>query len=165
MRARALAACVLAAAGLMLAACGFTPLYGQPGVNPGLSAIVVEAPDGRAAYLLRERLDDALARDRRSAPAYRLIFTLAETRIPRGLGPDNAASRYEHVLDVDWRLSAVGSGEVLTSGKTNVLVTYGAADAPYAGIAAQQDGQSRAAAEAAGRIRLELAQYFAARAR
>ena len=55
-----------------LASCGFTPLYATPGVVSGLSAIDVEAPDGRIAYLMRERLDDAFARDRGVPAAYRL---------------------------------------------------------------------------------------------
>ena len=118
------------------------------------------APDGRTAYLLREELDDVLGHARDAPAAYRLAFDLVESRVPRGLGPDNAASRYELSVQVDWRLLAA-AGEELQSGQTTVLVTYGAADAPYAGVAAQQDGQERAAAEAARRIRLDLAQFFA----
>ena len=148
----------LAAAGL--AGCGFTPLYAEQGVTGGLAHIAVEAPDGRTAYLLREELDDVLGHARADTPAYRLVFDLVESRVPRGLGPDNAASRYELSVQVDWKLLAA-AGQELETGRTMVLVTYGAADAPYAGIAAQQDGQERAAAEAARRIRLDLAQYFA----
>jgi hypothetical protein len=40
-------------------------------------------------------------------------------------------------------------------------VTYDAADQPYAAIAAQQDAQDRAAAEAARRIQLDLAAWLA----
>ena len=143
-----------------LSACGFTPLYAEQGVTGGLSHIAVDAPDGRTAYLLREELDDVLGHDGDAAPAYRLTFELTENRVPRGLGPDNAASRYELSVQVDWKLLAA-AGEELQTGRTTVLASYGAADPPYAGIAAQQDGQERAAAEAARRIRLDLAQYFA----
>ena len=44
---------------------------------------------------------------------------------------------------------------------TPISVSYNAVNDPYAGIVAQQDGQKRAAGEAAQRIRLELATYFA----
>lgn len=154
-------AAILAAACLPLVACGFTPLYATDGVSPGLSAISVEAPDGRTAYLLRERLDDALGRNPGAAAAYRLSFTYAETRDPRGLGPDNAASRYELNLTVDYTLTRISDGEAVKAGQEKVLITYDAVSDPYAGIAAQQDGQERAAAEAARRIRLDLAEYFA----
>jgi LPS-assembly lipoprotein len=130
-----------------------------------MSRVEVVAPDGRTAFLLREQLDDALAFNRLTPPAYRLNYALVEERIPRGLGADNAASRYELNLRVNWTLTDLSNGAQLRQGRTDVLVTYGAADPPYAGIAAQENGQQRAAAEAARRIRLELAQYFAARAR
>lgn len=162
---RAFRIVVLGLAALTLSACGFTPLYSETGVVGGLSRVEVVAPDGRTAYLLRERLDDDLAHDRAAAPAYRLNYTLDEVRTPRGLGPDNAASRYELNVQVNWVLSDAVSNAELRKGVTSVLVTYGAADAPYAGVAAQENGQERAAAEAARRIRLELAQYFAAKAR
>ena len=144
-----------------LGGCGFTPLYATPGVSSGLSAISVEAPDGRTAYLLRERLDDSLGRNRSIPPAYRLTFTLAEQRNARGLGRDNAASRYELNVTVDYTLIALSTGQEVKTGQQQVLVTYDAVDAPYAGIAAQQDGQVRAAAEAARRIRIDLAEHFA----
>lgn len=150
---------------LGLSACGFTPLYAKYGVATGLSQVDVVAHDGRTAYLLRERLNDALGRDPAQPPAYRLDYDLQEVRIPRGLGPDNAASRYELNVRVDWKLTDLATGQQARGGRTDVMVTYGAADPPYAGVAAQQDGQERAAAEAARRIRLELAQFFAARAR
>jgi LPS-assembly lipoprotein len=149
---------------LALTGCGFTPLYAENGVVPGLSRVQVVAPDGRTSYLLREQLDDNLAHDRTAPPAYKLNYDLTEARIPRGLGPDNAASRYELNVRVDWKLTDLANGSELRKGRTEVLVTYGAADPPYAGIAAQENGQERAAAEAARRIRLDLAQYFAARA-
>jgi LPS-assembly lipoprotein len=153
------AAALVVVAGL--AGCtGFSPLYAEKGVAGGIAHIAVEAPNGRTAYLIRESLDDAFGKNRDEAPAYKLTFTLEESRTPRGLGPDNAASRYELNLLVDWQLSAA-AGAVVKVGRTEVLTTYGAADSPYAGVAAQQDGQERAATEAARRIRLEIAQYFA----
>jgi LPS-assembly lipoprotein len=79
---------------LPLAACGFTPLYATPGVAPGLSSIEVEAPKGRVGELLREELDDALARKVGERPAYRLHLTYSTSRVGRGLREDNVVSRY-----------------------------------------------------------------------
>lgn len=149
---------------LTLGGCGFTPLYGPGGVTAGLSRIEVKAPDGRIAYLLRERLEDALLPQASGRPLYRLDFTITERRDPRGLGPDDAASRYELTAVVDYKLTELATGAVLHSGVETVLMSYDAVDAPYAGVAAQQNSQERAAAEAARRIRLNLAEYFAGRA-
>jgi len=71
---------------LGVSGCGFTPLYGTPGVAAGLTAIQVSVPEGRVGSLLREHLDDALARNGAAAPAYRLATVLAEQRFPRGFG-------------------------------------------------------------------------------
>lgn len=147
-----------------LAGCaGFAPLYGDSATVSGLSTIDVVAPQGRTGYLLREALDDALGHDPKASNVYRLTYTLEELRNPRGLGADNAASRYELSLKVTWRLTEIASAKTLKDGETEVIITYGAIDAPYAGIAAQNAGQERAANEAAQRIRLDLAEYFATR--
>jgi LPS-assembly lipoprotein len=163
MNPRRLLAVVSVAAGLALAGCGFTPLYAPGGVNAGLSHIEVDAPDGRTAYLLHERLDDALLPEQGARPLYRLGFTVTERRDPRGLGPDDAASRYELTIVVAYTLTEIATGAELHKGEETVLISYDAVDAPYAGIAAQQNSQERAAAEAARRIRLNLAEYFAGR--
>ena len=148
---------------LSLSACGFTPLYASPGVSPGMSAIAIEAPRGRAAYLLRESLDDALGHDASKPAAYRLKITVEERRFARGLRIDNVANRYELQVKVGYSLIDAQTRSVLMTGIAPVAVTYDSADAPYGGISAQQDGQKRAADEAAQQIRIDMARFFATR--
>lgn len=157
-------ATLIAAFALVLAACGFTPLYGPQTVTKGLGAIEVVAPDGRAGYLLREQLDDALARDVNVLPAYKLTYTVNETRYARGVRVDNVANRYELRLTAYWTLADTKTGRPVRTGSTYATATYDSADQPYAAIAAQQDGQERAAAEVARKIQLELAAWFAGKA-
>ncbi len=149
---------------LTLAACGFTPLYGDTlQVAPALSSIDVDAPATRTGQLLREELDDELASA--SAPArYRLMLDVSERRYPRGLRVDDTANRYETRVTVGYQLIDASDRRVLVRSSRPVFVTYDVADAPYAGIAAGQDGQERAASEAARLIRLDLARFFAGRA-
>jgi len=54
-----------------------------------------------------------------------------------------------------WILTPTGGGPA-TSGVQTVTVTYASADQPFAAIAAQQDGEERAADELARLIRLDL---------
>ncbi|HEX5379270.1 MAG TPA: LPS assembly lipoprotein LptE [Phenylobacterium sp.] len=152
---------VLAVAGPLLAACGFTPLYGTPGVTRSLAAIQVSTPEGRTGELLREHLNDVLAHNSGAAPAYRMNVSLGEQRYPRGVRVDNVATRYEYVLVVAYSLNEAVSGAVAKTGRVRVEVTYDSADQPYASVAAQQDAQDRAAGEAARRIELELAAWLA----
>ena len=165
MLSRMLPAALIAVSALSLAACGFTPLYGPEMVTKGLGAIEVVAPEGRAGYLLREKLDDALARDVNVLPSYRLTYVVKETRYARGVRVDNVANRYELNYAVDWRLLDAKTGLVARAGSASAAVTYDSADQPYASIAAQQDSQERAAAEVARKIQLDLAAWLAGRAK
>ncbi|WP_395673693.1 LPS assembly lipoprotein LptE [Phenylobacterium sp.] len=149
----------LASAGL--AGCGFTPLYGDPSVVSNLAAIDIVASEGRTGYLIRQHLDDAFAKNRGAAPAYRMDVSVAEARYPRGVRIDNVATRYEYVLEATYRLTSLPSGAQAKRGRVRVALTYDSADQPYASIAAQQDAQDRAASEAARRIQLELAVWLA----
>ena len=154
----------LAAAALVLSACGFAPLYGAAAVPGGLGAIEVVAPEGRAGYLVREQLDDALVRDANVLPAYRLVYEVKEKRFARGVRVDNVANRYELNMTVSWRLLDAATGAEARKGVTMASVTFDSADQPYAAVAAQQDGQERAASEIARKIQLDLAAWLAGKA-
>jgi LPS-assembly lipoprotein len=151
----------LAAAGLALSGCGFTPLYGAPGVIPKLAAIEVIQPPQRSGYLISQHLEDAFARDHSAQAQYSMRLSLAEARYPRGIRTDNVATRYEYVLTADYTLASLPGGDIAKKGRVRVEVTYDSADQPYASIAAEQDAEDRAAAEAARRIQLELAAWMA----
>lgn len=153
---------ILAALALpALAGCGFTPLYAEPGVTPALAHVEVITPEGRTGHLLAEDLQDNLATDRASPPKYRLALALEEKRYARDLSAKKMATWYELSLRVSYSLIDIQSGQTITAGVTPVNVSYNAVNDPYAGIVAQQDGQKRAAAEAAQRIRIELGSWFA----
>jgi LPS-assembly lipoprotein len=157
----ALVAAALAAAAAGLSGCGFAPLYAEPGVVANLAAVDVVAPQGRAGFLIREHLDDALARNRDATPAYRMNLIIHQTRVPRGVRIDNVATRYEYVLTASYVLTSVPTGAVAKRGSVRVELTYDSADQPYQAIAAQQDAEDRAAEEAARRIQVELAAWLA----
>lgn len=153
-------ASLVALIGLALAGCGFTPLYGEAGVGSSLSRVAVATQDDRLGYRLREQLEDALGRDAAQAPLWRLATTVEQSRRPLGRRVDDTATRYELTVRGAWTLTPVGGGSPF-SGVETVTTTYAAADQPYAAIAAQQDGEERAAAELARMIRLELMRALA----
>ena len=146
---------LVAIAGLMLAGCGFTPMYGDAGGGAGLSRIVVTTQDDRLGYRVREQLEDALGHDASQAPLWRLQTVVEQSRRPLGRRIDDTATRYELTVRGAWTLTPAAGGLPL-SGVETVTTTYAAADQPYAAIAAQQDGEERAAAELARMIRLDL---------
>jgi LPS-assembly lipoprotein len=150
------------AATLGLSGCGgFTPLYATPGVTGNLQAVDITTPQNRLGFLLREQLNDQLSRKLDQPTRYRLDLTAEEIRTARGLRVSNVASDFELTLRVGYKLVETGgSARTLVSGVAPVTVFYVSADAPYAGIAAQQDAQERAANQAAIQIRLDLSRYF-----
>lgn len=138
-----------------LSACGFTPLYGDAGAGASLSRIAVSTQDDRLGYRVREQLEDALGRDGSQTPLWRLETVIDQSRRPLGRRIDDTAARYELTVRGAWTLTPADGGSPI-SGVETVTTTYASADQPYAAIAAQQDGEERAAAELARRIRLEL---------
>ena len=147
---------------VVLSACGFTPMYADPAVGSPLRRIAVSTQDDRLGYRLREQLEDALAWDRGSTPLYRLTTRVEQNRRSLGRRIDDTATRYELTVKATWTLTPAAGGEPV-SGTETVTTTYAAADQPYAAIAAQQDGEERAAAELARLIRLDLMQALAGR--
>jgi len=146
----------------LLAACtGFQPLYAMPNVTPALRSVDVVPPQGRVGFLMREQLNDELARDFGVPARYRLVLTVTENRIPRGIRINNVASEFELDLRVNYDQIENSTGQSLLKGAAPVTVFYAATEAPYAGIAAQQDAQERAAGQAAVQIRLDLSRRFA----
>jgi LPS-assembly lipoprotein len=146
-----------------LGSCGFTPMYATPGVSAGLSAIDVKAPQGRVGFLLRQYLDDALGHDKLAPPQWRMEMTIDQTRDPRGLTLQDVAERYVLGITVSYKLIDAVTGKVVHTGKVASQVSYDAADAPYAGIAARQDSQQRAASDAAQKIQIQLAAWMVSR--
>lgn len=152
-----LAVLATVAGSLALSACGFTPLYAEPAVGSSLRRIVVTTQDDRLGYRLREQLEDALAWDRSATPLYRLTTQVEQNRRSLGRRIDDTATRYELTVKATWTLTPASGGAPITGTET-VTTTYAAADQPYAAIAAQQDGEERAASELARLIRLDLMQ-------
>ncbi len=156
----ALALALVSAMGL--SACGFTPLYGDAGSGSSLSRIAVTTQDDRLGYRVREQLEDALGRDGSQAPLWRLQTAIEQSRKPLGRRIDDTATRYELTVRGAWTLTP-SSGGAAIAGVETVTTTYAAADQPYAAIAAQQDGEERAAAELARLIRLDILRALSAR--
>ena len=146
-----------------LAGCGFTPLYAASGVTGGLSSIALYTPDNRTGFMLKQSLQDELATNPSGASLYRLDCAIAERRAPRGVRVNNVANRYEIDLTVSYELRENVSQKVVLKGSAPVIVTYDSSDPPYAGVQAAQDGNSRAAQQAAIQIRLALSRFFAGR--
>lgn len=158
---------------IALSACGFRPLYGRLGANPGAQRIfasvyVEPIVAERVGYQLRNSIIDLLdARDNARNAIYRLRITLVEKR--NGIAVQNeiiagqsstTVTRYNYTLTAKYALVNATTNDVVTSGEESTLSAYNVTTS-YATLIAAQDAQSRAAEDIAYRIRLDLGVYFA----
>lgn len=153
--------------GLLLAGCGFQPLYGtidsKTSVGMALSEVYVDPIPERVGYELRNNLLDLFnATGRADTAAYRLKLYLTGNEDAVVLQPNTAITRYNFTLRAHYDLIPKGGTESVKSGDVTAFAAYNVAAAPflYATVTAQRDAQNRAAGDIAERIRVELAVYL-----
>ncbi len=150
---------VFAMLSVLLAACGFQPMYGGR-MAPQMAAIYVEPIPEREGYELRNTLIDILNSDgSQTGKRYRLQVTLRESSQGIALQNDATITRYNNTLEASYVLSDA-KGTVLTQGAEKELSAYNVAQSPYATLVAEQDANKRAAQDIAERIRLSLGAWF-----
>jgi len=149
---------------LSLAACGFQPLYGLGGssnVITGLSSIQVAPANDRIGQLLTNELKRLLnPLNNPSRPSYRLLIKVTESTRSLAVKKTALATRTNLNARVTYRLKSIGSGQVITSGRNRIDVSYNIYSAEYATVAAEKDARNRALKELAQDIRLQLGAFF-----
>ncbi len=155
---------VLMAMAVVLAGCGFRPLYGSsPGnasVSAELAAVVIPEASDRTGQLIRNELIST-TKAGTGGTKYTLTLTVEQStpgvikkRLP-------AVTRQAVNLNVAYELMDRSSGTVVTSGKTFSTVSFDVIRQPFADMQAETDATERAALEVASDIRTRLAAYFA----
>ena len=147
---------------LVLAGCGFHPLYGGK-MEPELASIYVEPLAERDGYELRNQLIDLLGSDGRDVgKAYHLKLTLNQVSNGVTLQNDATITRYNDTLTATYVLTDAKGTEV-TRGIQTSLSTFNVSNSPYSTLAVQQDSDRRAADDLADRIRMDLGVFFSRR--
>jgi len=152
---------------VVLAACGFQPLYGDAGagnnIGNTLSTVYVEQISDRVGYELRNDLLDRLdATGNPSTSRFRLKLFLTEKEDPIVFQPNTNITRYNYTLTAHYDLMPTAGTETVKSGDVTAFAAYNVAASPflYSTVAAQRDAKNRAANEIAERIKTELAVYL-----
>ncbi len=149
-----------AASGLMLAGCGFEPVYGNGGTAARfLDQVTVDAPTDNRNYLLTRELEDRLGRNLNGA--YGLSVSLKTSQQSAGRTITGATSRYDVIGEATFALRDMATGEVLTSGKTRNYVGYSATGSTVATVASQEDATERLMVILADQIVANLLAYAA----
>lgn len=140
---------------LLVAACGFQPMY-DTSRGPVIGPVEIAEIEGKAGHVLRTELDRMLAVEANGGPTSLLEITLTERVIPLGIRVDESATRAEIRLVANYVLTPPNDGAVLRGTVTSVA-NYDIPTAAFGEIAAQDDARERAAEILAQRFRAELA--------
>lgn len=156
---------------LGLSGCGFRPLYGRYGADPGAAGIfasiyVPPIADDEAGYNLRNTLIDLLqSRPDAAGARYQLTITLVQSRQGVAIQPNATITRYNYQLNATYQLYDLKQGKDITSGTEEALSAYNvppsSATSLYSTLMARRDAQRRAAEDIAQRIRMDLGVFFA----
>jgi LPS-assembly lipoprotein len=164
------ALCALFAASL-LAACGYTPLYGSMSGSGHGNAKITEAmkgldvpqiPGGGLIGLdVRNGLLDNMGIDGNPVkPAQRLEVTLTPSLGGLLVQPDAAITRYNYTLLGAYRLVDTKDGHVLTEGHVYGQSAYNVVTSEYATVVARRDAERRAAQNVSTELATRIALYY-----
>ncbi len=148
---------LIASLTLLLAACGFQPMYAQPQGANAIGPVAVSEIDGKAGHVLRIELNRILAVENDGSAPMDLRITLVEQVTPLGIRRDESATRAELRLTANYVLTPPQPGARVMRGSVFTVVTYDIPTAAFGEISAQDDARERAAETMAQRFRSELA--------
>ncbi len=127
---------------LLLAACGFQPVYGPGGTGTALkNSVQVDAPDDAFTYTLVREIETRLGRP--NAPRYALALAVATHEEGLAIDAADNTTRYNLIGSADFALRNLGSGQIETSGKVENFTGYSATGSTVATLAAERDAQIR----------------------
>lgn len=175
---------VAVAAALVLAGCGWRPLYERPSASPTSGGVSTELAkisidpvvpesnldpltgssdalyDSRAAQLLQNYLKDALNPYGPPGPAaYHLAIQLKQqTRAAAALG-NGTATREDLIMTAEYQLNDEKGQPVLTD-IANIVTSYDILREPFSDLSSRRDAQQRAAQQIAQFIQTRLAVFL-----
>jgi LPS-assembly lipoprotein len=140
---------------LVLAACGFSPVYAPGGTASALRGKVeVAVPDSVDSYLLVQNLEERLGRP--AQPDYKLALALAVVAQGQAVTAENETTRYSLVGRIDYQLIDITSDEVISEGSVDNFTGYSATGSTVETLASERDARQRLMVILADQITTQL---------
>lgn len=152
---------VMAGACLMLAACGFQPLYAGSAAATLENLTVSVTGDERLAYLTETALIERTGRG--SGQPRPLVVTLQTAQVPLGISADGQATRVALNIRASYQLDL--QGETPLRNTVTERIVFETPSEPYALISARTNAERRAAEVIADALVRDIAAGLQARAR
>lgn len=156
---------LILAAALLVPGCGLRPLYagGSGGqVATTLSSVDIVPMPGRVGWLMYNKLKDRLGDTGGSQARYRLDVELDDDIVGLGIRGDRAVTRERRSLRARYRLTELGTGQVVLDATAGWDAGVDVVSSEYATVAAEQTAAERLSEVVADQIVARLA-LFAAR--
>lgn len=154
----------VSAAMLLMAGCGFQPLYATGGVSDvsdELSQVEVGVIPNRSGQVLRNYLIQGLnSGGRPDAPVYRLNIDLRERQVDLGIDKTDTAQRANLVLTARFVLRTAADDQEVLNRRVGIITSYNIVLDEYATLSAQNAARDRALRQLGSDIRTQLALYF-----
>jgi LPS-assembly lipoprotein len=149
---------------ILLAGCGFRPLYAPPEMgttDPALATIqVVQIPD-RLGQLLTIALRDGFnPSGSRVDPKYTLYVGLSSLRRDTALRIDSTATRAEIEVRASYQLIDLRNNTIVLNGTTRSNDSIDLVDNEYANVVADSDARRRALRDIAAEIQARCSGYL-----
>jgi LPS-assembly lipoprotein len=157
-------AILLVSAALLLAGCGYRPLYGSSsetaGVAATLSSVSIPEAEDRVGQLIRNDLLSSM-RAGKGEDKYTLLLKPVVKRSGVIDKPQPSVTRDAITLAVSYELVERSSGNIVHSGRTFSQASFDVIRQPFADLQAETNATERAVHEVSADIRTRLAAYFA----
>lgn len=156
---------VILICGLLLAGCGFEPLYGERdqavATESLLNRVAVPPIENRVGQLARIELTNRLTPTRPApTPLFTLNVKLGESKTNLAVERDSSATRANLTIDAAFELKRISDGAKLTSGSVRSVNSYDILQSDFATLAAEQNARRRGAKDVADGIIDRLAIYL-----
>ncbi len=152
------------AAALLLAACGFRPLYATGGVadaSKELSQVEIGVIPDRSGQILRNYLIQGInSNGRPTDPVYRLNVDLRERQEDLGIDKTDNAQRTNLVITARFSLRTAADDQEVLNRRVGIIASYNIVLDEYATLSAQNAARDRALRQLGSDIRTQLALYF-----
>ena len=152
---------IIAAYSLLVAACGFTPLYEERGEDfqsalSGISLQPIPEPAG-VGFQLQNEMSERIGVS--NGAKYDLTVSLSERRQAIGITSTDRTTRYNYTLLANYTLTDLASGEKFSNQKF-VVTSYGLVESHYASLVGEEDAIRKAVIDMADKIELDMVLYF-----
>lgn len=148
---------------LLIAACGFKPLYEAGGssaeMQSRLSGVEVGPIPDRLGQIMRNRLVSRLNVEGRAR--YRLDVSLAQSSETFGVRPDTATTQEQLTVIANVRLVSLDKDEAVLEQSFRARTSFDLVLSDFATVSQREDSAQRLVLDLAERIHRRLALHFA----